>query len=202
MDRDRILMGVVGRPHGVRGLVRVHSYAAVPEDLAAYGVLTDDRGQGWTLQWRGDGIAELRDAAGRALAGRDAAQAMVNRRLYVARASLPEPDQDEFYFTDLIGLDVCLEGRDASSGAPLGRVLTVHDYGAGVSLEIGGGGHAPLILPFTRACFPVIDVAAGRIVAVLPDEVEVQGDVSRPDAVEVSKVEISRAGVPEVGAAS
>nr|WP_220790432.1 ribosome maturation factor RimM [Gluconacetobacter takamatsuzukensis] len=166
-------MGVVGRPHGVRGLVRVHSYAAVPEDLTAYGTLTDDRGQAWTLRWRGDGIAELRDAAGQAVASREAAQALVNRRLYIPRASLPEPDQDEFYFADLIGLPVHEQG-----GGVLGRVLVVHDYGAGVSLEIGGEGRAPLILAFTQACFPVIDIAAGRIEAVLPDEVEVQGDLS------------------------
>lgn len=177
MDRDRILMGVVGRPHGVRGLVRVHSYATVPEDLTAYGTLTDDRGQVWTLRWRGDGIAELRDAAGQPVAGREAAQALVNRRLYVARTSLPEPDQDEFYFTDLIGLAVH-EQDGASPGRALGRVLIVHDYGAGVSLEIGGEEHRALILPFTQACFPVIDIAAGRIEAVLPDEIEVQGDLS------------------------
>ncbi|MBB2198820.1 MAG: ribosome maturation factor RimM [Gluconacetobacter sp.] len=182
MDRDRILMGVVGRPHGVRGLVRVHSYATVPEDLTAYGTLTDDRGQVWTLRWRGDGIAELRDAAGQAVASREAAQALVNRRLYIARASLPEPDQDEFYFADLIGLAVHEQGGNA-----LGTVLVVHDYGAGVSLEIGGEGRAPLILPFTQACFPVIDIAAGRIEVVLPDEVEVQGDLS-PEAGEVSPV--------------
>nr|WP_220792759.1 ribosome maturation factor RimM [Gluconacetobacter aggeris] len=180
-------MGVVGRPHGVRGLVRVHSYAAVPEDLTSYGTLTDDRGQVWTLRWRGDGIAELRDGAGQPVAGREAAQALVNRRLYVARASLPEPDQDEFYFADLIGLAV-----HEQDGRSLGRVLVVHDYGAGVSLEIGGEGHAPLILPFTQACFPVIDVAAGRIEAVLPDEVEVQGDLS-PEGGDVS---------PAVGGAS
>jgi 16S rRNA processing protein RimM len=184
VDRDRILMGVVGRPHGVRGLVRVHSYAAVPEDLTAYGALTDDRGQVWSLRWRGDGIAELRDAAGQPLVGRDAAQAMVNRPLYVARASLPEPDQDEFYFTDLIGVDVRAHGTDA----PLGRVLVVHDYGAGVSLEIGGPGHSPLILAFTRACFPVVDIAAGRIEVILPNEVEVQGDLSPDGEVAVSAV--------------
>nr|WP_220795052.1 ribosome maturation factor RimM [Gluconacetobacter sacchari] len=166
-------MGVVGRPHGVRGLVRVHSYAAVPEDLTAYGTLTDDRGQAWALRWRGDGIAELRDAAGQPVSSREAAQALVNRRLYIARASLPEPDQDEFYFADLIGLAVHERGGDA-----LGRVLVVHDYGAGISLEIGGEGHGARILPFTRACFPVIDIEAGRIEAVLPDEVEVQGDLS------------------------
>ncbi|MBB2202897.1 ribosome maturation factor RimM [Gluconacetobacter tumulisoli] len=180
MDHDRILMGVVGRPHGVRGLVRVHSYAAVAEDLAAYGALTDDRGQVWTLRWCGEGIAELRDASGQPLAGRDAAQALVNRQLYVARDRLPEPDQDEFYFADLIGLSVVQQGTDV----PLGRVLIVHDYGAGVSLEIGGEGRT-LILPFTQACFPVVDIGAGRIEVVLPDEVEVQGDLSRDATVEV-----------------
>jgi len=64
MPDRRILMGVVGRPYGVRGLVRVHSYTADPADLASYGPLLDDAGRAWTLAWRGSGIAELRGADG------------------------------------------------------------------------------------------------------------------------------------------
>ncbi|NVN30807.1 16S rRNA processing protein RimM, partial [Endobacter medicaginis] len=80
MPDSLILMGVVGRPHGVRGLVHLHSYAAEPDSLADYPSLRDDRGRSWTLVWRGAGIAELRDGEGRALDSREAAAAMTNRR--------------------------------------------------------------------------------------------------------------------------
>ncbi|GBQ67203.1 ribosomal RNA small subunit 16S rRNA processing protein RimM [Ameyamaea chiangmaiensis NBRC 103196] len=167
-----ILLAVIGRPHGVRGLVRVQCHAADPASLEGYDALFDDRGRRWTLRWRGEGIAELRDADGRVLADRDAAQAMVNQRLSVERAALPETDDGEFYHTDLIGLEA-FEG-DRSWG----RVKAVHDFGAGTILEIGAG----LMLPFTLACVPVVDLAGGRITVSLPDELEVPGELE--DSVE------------------
>ncbi|GBQ15695.1 16S rRNA processing protein RimM [Komagataeibacter rhaeticus] len=168
MNRDHVLMGVVGRPHGVRGLVHVHSYTAVPEDLATYDGLVDDQGRPWRLSWHGTGIARLHDAAGQAIDSREAARQLVNRRLYVPRASLPAPDEDEFYFADLVGL----EAREQGTDRVLGRVGAVHDYGAGTSLEINGAGGS-LLLPFTRACVPVVNVRGGWIDICLPDEIEV-----------------------------
>ncbi len=150
MPDARILLGVVGRPHGVRGLLHVHSYTADPADLARYGALLDEAGRRWTVAWRGDGVAELRDAAGKPVADRTAAERLVNTRLYIERDRLPEPDEDEFYLADLVGLAAV-----APDGAVLGRVDAVHDYGAGASLEIGA-----LLVPFTRACVPEVDVAA------------------------------------------
>ena len=178
MPEQRILMGVVGRPHGVRGLVRVHSYTADPAALSGYGPLLDDAGRAWTLAWsgnppgltRGDGVAELRGADGKPVADRTAAEALVNTRLYVERGRLPPPEQDEFYLADLVGLRAL--GAD---GAPLGRVGAVHDYGAGASLEIERDGPA-LIVPFTRACVPEVDTAAGQVVVVPPDELIVAED--------------------------
>ncbi len=169
MSGQRILMGVVGRPHGVRGLVHVRSYAAVPADLASYGTLHDDRGGVWTLSWRGNGIGELTGADGQVLRDREAAQAMVNRRLYVERDRLPEPEPDEFYLADLIGLAV----YEADGRAAIGSVLAVHDYGAGSSLEIGNNAQS-FVLPFTRACVPEIDIPARRLVVVRPDEIEIR----------------------------
>ena len=161
MPNSRILLGVVGRPHGVRGLLHVHSYTADPADLAGYGALTDELGRHWTLAWRGDGVAELRDVAGKPVADRTAAERLVNTRLYVERDRLPEPDEDEFYLADLVGLTAV-----TPEGTELGRVDVVHDYGAGTSLEIGA-----LLIPFTRACVPSVDIADGRIVIVRPAEV-------------------------------
>src|SRR4051794_2576734 len=157
-------MGVIGRPHGVRGLVHVHSYAA--EDLASYSPLQDEAGRSWTLAWRGDGIAELRDATGRPVPDRTAAEKLVNVKLYVERERLPAPEEDEFYLSDLVGM----RAVDAD-GAELGRVMEVHDYGAGVSLEIAGSG-TPLFIPFTRACVPQVDIAAGKLTVIRPHETD------------------------------
>ncbi len=164
-------MGVVGRPHGVRGLVRLLSHASAPDVLAAH-VLADERGRTWRVTWQGEGIAALTAVAtGRRLADRDEAATLTNLRLYVDRASLPEPADDEFYLADLEGL----EARDAA-GAAIGRVVAVHDYGAGTSLEIADAGGRTRLVPFTRAAVPVVDVAGGTLTIVELDEVEIHDD--------------------------
>jgi 16S rRNA processing protein RimM len=161
-------MGVVGKPHGVRGLLRVHSFTADPVDLVRYNPLLDDRGRAWTIAWKGDGVAELRDADGNPVADRTAAEKLVNVRLHAARDSLPATDQDDFYIADLIGLMAI-----AADGSELGRIAEVHDYGAGTSLEIATE-TAPLLVPFTRACVPAVDIVAGRVTVLPPDEIEVR----------------------------
>lgn len=153
--------------------MHVQSYTTDPRDLVAYGPLVDETGRQVSLAWRGEGIAEVRDAEGRALADRDAAARLTNTRLYIDRDRLPAPDEEEFYLVDLVGMQAM-----ASDGAALGQVAVVHDYGAGTSLEIVGEG-VPLIVPFTRACVPEVNVRAGRLVVAVPDEVEVAGaDIS------------------------
>ena len=162
-------MGVVGKAHGVRGLLRVHSFTADPADLARYNPLLDDRGRAWTITWKGDGVAELRDGDGNPVADRTAAEKLVNLRLQAARDRLPPAAEDDFYIADLIGLEAI--GAD---GTPLGRITEVHDYGAGTSLEIVCGDRAPLLVPFTRGCVPLVDIVAGQATILPPDEIEVR----------------------------
>jgi 16S rRNA processing protein RimM len=92
---------------------------------------------------------------------------LTNTRLYIDRDRLPAPDEEEFYLADLLGLSV----QDAA-GVLLGKVTQVHDYGAGVSLEIARADAPALLVPFTRASVPVVDVASGRITVVPPEEIE------------------------------
>ncbi len=166
MPESRILMCVIGRPHGVRGLVRVTSYG---DDLAAYGPLSDAKGRHFVVRRRGAGVAEIAELVGGTelkVADRSAADKLTNVRLYVDRAQLPEPAEDEFYLADLIGM----AAFDAD-GARLGAVSAVHDYGAGVSLELQRENGPPLLVPFTRASVPTVDIVAGTIVVDPPDEV-------------------------------
>ena len=166
MAPDSILLGVIGRPHGVRGLLHVHAYAEDAATLTKYGALHDEAGNLYRLRWRGEGVAEVaRVVEGKRVpvTTREDAGKLVNVRLHVSRARLPKPAEDEFYLADLIGLAAI--GPD---GVELGRVDAVHDYGAGVSLEVG-----PLLLPFTRAVVPEVDLAAGRVTVMPPAELVV-----------------------------
>ncbi len=168
MPEERILMGIIGRPHGVRGLVHVQSYTADPDDLADYGVLSDDRGREFKLAWEREGIARLSqklDGRFAPVTNREDAAALTNTRLYVSRDALPPADEDEYYLADLIGLKA-----EDHSGLVLGTVALVHDYGAGTSLEIAPARSGlPLIIPFTARAVPVVDIPGGRIIVDPPE---------------------------------
>ncbi len=164
MPDQRILMGVIGRPHGVRGLLRVHSYTADPAALPEYGPFDTKDGRRFVLRWKTEGVAELaelKDGAEHPVRDRTLAEKLVNLQLFIDRSRLPPTEEDEFYLADLVGMQAV--GLD---GTAIGTVAAVHDYGAGTSLEIG-----PLLLPFTRACVPVVDLASGRLTICPPDEV-------------------------------
>lgn len=166
-----ILLGVVGRAHGVRGLVRVTSHTADPAALTGYGPLSDPTGRRFTLSWMGDGIAEISELVGGKtvkVADRTAAERLTNTKLFIERNRLPAPDDDEYYLADLIGLTVA--GTD---GVPVGIVSAVHDYGAGVSLEVTREHAGSLLVPFTMECVPEVNIAAGQLTVAPPDEIDV-----------------------------
>lgn len=154
-----ILLGEIGRPHGVRGLVRVRSFAAAPAGLTAYGPLFDERGRRFALTLLAPDLARVEGVA-----DRDAAAALTGTRLYVPRAALPPPDAEEFYLADLIGLAAV-----TAAGEGLGSVRAVEDHGAGAFLVLSGPPER--LVPFTQACVPVVDLPARRLVVVPPAEV-------------------------------
>ena len=170
MPGKSILLGVIGRPHGVRGLVHVTSHTADPAALADYGPLSDDAGRRFTLAWRGAGIAELtelRDGEPVRLADRDEAARLTNTRLYIERARLPATDDDEFYLADLIGLTAV-----DPHGGEIGRIKSVQNFGAGDLLEIAPPIGPTWWLPFTKEAVPEVRLADGVVVAVKPAESE------------------------------
>jgi len=165
-----ILLGVIGRAHGVRGLVRVTSHTADPVALTEYGPLSDASGRQFTLHWMGDGIAEVfQIVAGKPVkvADRTTAERLTNTQLFIERDRLPPPETDEYYLADLIGLTAI--GTD---DALLGIVAAVHDYGAGASLELARDDGGSLLVPFTASCVPEVDLAAGRLRVTPPDEID------------------------------
>jgi len=159
----RVCLGVVAGAHGVRGAVRLKSFAANPADIACYGPLEDEAGAArFTLRLLGTAKgAVIASLSG--ISDRDRAEALRGTRLYLPRAALPPPPEDEYYHADLIGLAVRL-----GDGAPLGEIRAVHDFGAGDTLEIARPDGPSVLVPFTRAAVPVVDVAAGHVVVEPP----------------------------------
>lgn len=179
MAEARICLGKIVGVHGVRGLVRIKSFTERPEDLVAYGPLGDkagDRVFDVTLKGRAKGVL-LAAVAG--VGDRDRAKALQGAELYVERSALPAlaEAEDEFYRADLIGL-----AAEDLQGRPLGRVRAVHNFGAGDVIELagvpkGGPGGVPggapggsLMVPFTKAAVPAVDLASGRLVVDPPGE--------------------------------
>jgi 16S rRNA processing protein RimM len=159
-----ICVGVVTGAHGVTGAVRIKSFTAMPEDIAAYGPLRDEAGGGsFDLRIVGAAKGVLIARIG-GVADRNRAEALRGLRLYLPRAALPPPAPDEYYHADLIGLEAVL--RD---GTVLGRVRAVHDFGAGDTLEVMRPGAPPAMVPFTRAVVPVVDCNGGRLVVEPPE---------------------------------
>jgi 16S rRNA processing protein RimM len=167
--QDLVLVGRIGAAHGIKGEVRLVSFTEDPKAVADHGPLSDASGA------RHFQIAALRSMKGNlfiarftGVATRDAAEALNNLDLYVPRATLPVAGDEEFYHADLIGLT----GVD-SAGAEIGRVLNVLNFGGGDILEIApANGGETLLLPFTKACVPTIDIAQKRLVVIPPVEVE------------------------------
>ncbi len=154
-----MLMGIVTGAHGVRGLVRVKSFTAAPEAIAAYGPLEDERGARRLSLELKSALRGVLIARVDGVDDRNAAEGLKGTRLYLSRARLPAPGEEEYYHADLVGLAVELRG-----GGVLGRVRAVHDFGAGDSLEVERPDGETLLVPFTEAVVPVVDIAGGRLV--------------------------------------
>jgi len=156
---SRILLGRIVGAHGIRGEVIIHSYAAVPEDVGAYGVLSDKTG---TKTFKLSSVRAASKGVIARVAGvsdRNAAEALKGTELYVPRDKLPATQEGEFYVADLIGMTVV--DRD---GKAIGTVVDAPDFGAGSLLEIRKTGVAQTeLVPFTDAYVPHVDLAARRV---------------------------------------
>ncbi len=165
---DRICVGAISGAFGVRGEVRLKSFCAQPEAIAAYAPLwTEDGSRSFTLKLtRGSGTGLTDRLSG--INTKEEADALRGVELFADRDRLPNLPDDEFYHADLIGLEVLDTG-----GTALGRVRAVHNHGAGDILEIHAPGQrATLLIPFTKKAVPTVDLTARRIIADPPEETE------------------------------
>ena len=167
MPPAQICVARIGAPHGVRGAVKLWTFTEDPLAVEAYGPLVTKDGA------RRFELTSAREAKGhlvvtlKGVATREDAERLNGLELYVARERLPATEQDEYYHADLIGLAAV-----DSANAPLGRVIAIHNFGAGNIIEIAPPQGTTLLLPFTNAVVPTVDLAGGRVVIQLPDEIE------------------------------
>jgi 16S rRNA processing protein RimM len=151
----------------VRGAVRLWTFTEDPLAVKRYGPLATRDG---TRQFE---VTHAREAKGHLVATlkgvttREDAERLNGVELYIAREKLPVAGEDEYYHADLIGLAAV-----TSAGEPLGRVIAIHNFGAGDIIEIAPPQGATMLLPFTNAVVPTVDLAAGRVVIELPDEID------------------------------
>jgi 16S rRNA processing protein RimM len=163
----RICIARIGAAHGVRGAIKLWTFTEDPLAVTAYGPLVTKDGT------RSFEVATAREAKGhlvatlKGIATREDAERLNGLELYIARDKLPDTDEDEYYHADLIGLDAVTAARE-----PLGRVIAIHNFGAGDIIEIAPPRGATMLLPFTNAVVPTVDLAAGQVVIELPAEIE------------------------------
>jgi 16S rRNA processing protein RimM len=161
-----ICVARIGAAHGVRGAVKLWTFTEDPLAVKRYGPLTTKDGA------RQFEVASAREANGhlvatlKGVATREEAERLNGVELYIAREKLPETDEGEYYHTDLIGLAAVNAANE-----PIGRVTAIHNFGAGDIIEIAPPHGATMLLPFTNAVVPTVDLANGRVVIVLPDEI-------------------------------
>lgn len=165
----RVCVGAFAGARGLNGDVWVKSFTAAPEDVAAYGPVSDAAGvRRFTLSVVGHGSGGV-IARIDGIADRTAAEAVKGIELFVDRAALPAPAEDEFYFADLIGLMAERAGEPDEAVRLIGRVEAVHDFGAGAVLEVALAQGGVAMVPFTREAVPAVDLARGRLlIAPLP----------------------------------
>ncbi len=191
MSKNDILLAVIGAAHGIKGEVRVKSFTGDPLAFGDYGKLHDREGRKYqVLNARlSRNVVVTRF---KSIDTREKAEALNGVELFVDRSVLPEvEDEDEFYMNDLIGLEAVSQAGEGLEGEVLGRVVEVHDFGAGDIIEVRFANGRAELFPFTREIFPQIDLAGGRMVLVPPVtvsereeegvEVEMEGETERGD---------------------
>ena len=162
-----ICVARIGAAHGVRGAVKLWTFTEDPLAVKRYGPLTSKDG---ARQFEVTDAREARDhlvATLKGISTREDAERLNGIELYVAREKLPATDEDEYYHADLIGLAAVTAANE-----PIGRVIAIHNFGAGDIIEIAPAQGASMLLPFTNATVPTVDLVNGRVVVELPRVIE------------------------------
>lgn len=168
-NQSLICVGKIVAAHGIKGQLKIHSYTEKPKNITSYGDISDDRGNTLKISIVG-GNKEILIANINGINDRTEAEKLVGRELFVAKDSMPEAGEGEYYHNDLIGL----EARD-SAARKLGKVAGIYNFGAGDILEIEFNDGKKKMFIFDGKTVVNIDVKSGFMEVNLPKEVVVEG---------------------------
>ncbi len=163
----QVCIARIGAAHGVRGAVKLWTFTEDPFAVLDYGPLSTKDG---ARRFEVSNVREAKDHLVATLQGvttRNDAEKLNGIELYVSREKLPPAEDGEYYHVDLIDLAAV-----SMDGAPIGRVVAIHNFGAGDVIEIAPPKGPTLLLPFTDAVVPTVDIAGGRVVIEMPGEVD------------------------------
>ena len=164
MSFGKLPMGMIVGPKGISGHFKVKPFTAAPESLSAYGPVTTDNGQQLKLQILSINSKGLAIVRAEGLDTRDAAEALRGVTLYLARESLPKPNDGEFYHADLLGMVV-----KTQDGIPLGSLLAIHDFGAGEVAELAPHKGSTIMVPFGGDRLIAVDMEAKELCLSVPE---------------------------------
>ena len=156
---EMICVAAVAGAFGIKGEVKLKAFTDVPENCVSYGPLLSETGR---IILTPSSHRLVKDAVAircPEVTTREQAEALKSTKLYVPRENFPAPEEDEFYASDLVGLDV-----KTTDGKRVGKVVGVQNFGAGDLLEIKPKDSASFFHPFTLAAVPKVDIKAGRVV--------------------------------------
>jgi 16S rRNA processing protein RimM len=164
---DKVCVARIGAAHGVHGAAKLWTFTEDPLAVKTYGPLsTKDGARHFELT----SAREAKDhlvVTFKGVETRDEVERLNGVELYIARDKLPATEDNEYYHADLIGLAAV-----TTADEPLGRVVAIHNFGAGDIIEIAPPSGMTMLLPFTNAVVPTVDLASGRVVIALPEEIE------------------------------
>jgi 16S rRNA processing protein RimM len=152
-----VQMAVIGAAHGIKGELRIKTFTGDPMALGGYGPLYAKDGRAFEI----DDIRPAGDVVVvrfKGIRDRTIAEGLTGTELFVDRSVLPAEEEDEFYHADLVGLAV----RD-ETGAEAGKVIAVQNFGGGDILEITFRGRKGVLIPFSQAAVPEVDITGGFI---------------------------------------
>lgn len=164
-----VCIGAIAGAFGVRGDIKIKPFTDDPKAVTSYGPLLDEHGNTLLSAKKGRMAKAFLVVSAPEVTTREQAEALKSTKLYVPRSALPAADEDEFYYTDLIGLPV-----ETTNGEAKGKIKAIHDFGGGDILEIQTPGEKDWYHPFTKLAVPIVDVKAGKVIIdiVEPDPVE------------------------------
>lgn len=163
-----ICIAAIAGAFGVKGEVKIKAFTENPKDCLKFGPFMDAGGKVILTPIRSRPVKKMLAVVCEEVKTREQAESLKSTKLYGYRSKLPKPAEDEYYYSDLIGLLV-----ELTDGTPKGKVKSVQDFGGGALLEIKTPGDKDWYHPFTKTAVPLVDIKAGRIVidVIEPDEV-------------------------------